>query len=167
MIIRRSTDGDFESMLAIVNAAAEAYRGAIPEDRWHEPYMSHDEFAGEIDPGGVEFWVVEEIGRVAAIMGVQDKGEVVLVRHAYVAPTAQRSGLGTLLLHHLESLVDKPVLIGTWAAAGWAIRFYERNGYVLLDREVIEGLLRQYWSIPERQIETSVVLAKPGAMSQI
>lgn len=167
MIIRRAEADDFESMLVIVNDAAVAYRGAIPDDRWHEPYMSSEELAHEIDPGGVEFWVADDAGRITGIMGVQDKGDVVLVRHAYVAPTAQRSSLGRMLLRHLEALVEKPILIGTWAAASWAIRFYEQNGYVLLDREEVERLLRKYWSIPERQVETSVVLAKRPYISQI
>ena len=158
MIIRRNVGEDFQTILAIVNDAARAYRGVIPADRWHEPYISTDELQSEI-AGGVVFWVAEQEGRLAGVMGIQDKGDVALVRHAYVAPTAQRSGVGTTLLRHAESLVDKPILIGTWAAASWAVEFYRRNGYALVTPTEKDRLLRTYWSIPDRQIETSVVLA--------
>ena len=158
MLIRKSVDADFAAMWAIINDAARAYRGVIPADRWHEPYMSADELKTQIAEG-VVFWVAEEDGRLSGLMGIQDKGDVALVRHAYVASTAQRSGVGSKLLHHVESLVDKPILIGTWAAASWAIGFYQRNGYTMLSIGDTDRLLRTYWSIPTRQIETSVVLA--------
>ena len=158
MLIRRSVDADFQAMLAIVNDAARAYEGAIPADRWHDPYMSADELEREI-AAGVVFWVAEQNGSLAGVMGIQDKGDIALVRHAYVAPTTQRTGVGTRLLRHMESLVDKPILIGTWATASWAIDFYQRNGFTLLPSGEKNRLLRIYWSIPERQIETSVVLA--------
>ena len=158
MNIRKSEEADFAAMLAIVNDAARAYRGVIPPDRWHEPYMPRDELEGEI-ARGVEFWVGEQEGRLLGLMGIQDKGDVALVRHAYVVPTTQRSGVGTTLLRHVESLVDKPVLIGTWAAASWAIDFYRRNGYAVVSSQDKDRLLRTYWSIPPRQVETSVVLA--------
>lgn len=145
-------------MLAIVNDAAHAYRGVIPVDRWHEPYMPADDLAREIAEG-VVFWVAEEEGRLSGVMGIQDKGDVALVRHAYVAPTTQRTGVGTRLLRHVEGLVDKPILIGTWAAASWAIEFYRRNGFTVVPGGDKDRLLRRYWSIPARQIETSVVLA--------
>ena len=158
MLIRSSVDADFAAMLAIVNEAAHAYRGVIPADCWHEPYMSADELEREIATG-VVFWVAEDTGRLSGVMGIQDKGDVTLVRHAYVAQTTQRTGVGTKLLRHLESLVDKPILIGTWAAASWAIDFYRRNGFTLVPSEDKDRLLHTYWSIPERQIEMSVVLA--------
>ena len=158
MLIRKSVEADREAMLAIVNDAAHAYRGVIPADRWHDPYMSADELKNEIVEG-VVFWVAEQEGRLFGVMGVQDKGDVALVRHAYVAPTTQRSGLGSSLLRHVEGLVDKPILIGTWAAATWAIEFYRRNGFTLVSSSDKDRLLRTYWSIPARQIETSVVLA--------
>src|SRR5205085_3492236 len=119
MQIRRSVEADRATILAIVNDAARAYRGVIPADRWHEPYMSADELAGEI-ADGVVFWVAEQEGSLSGVMGIQDKGDVALVRHAYVAPTTQRSGVGTTLLRHVARLVDKPILIGTGAAAAWA-----------------------------------------------
>ncbi|HEY7673819.1 MAG TPA: GNAT family N-acetyltransferase [Burkholderiales bacterium] len=145
-------------MLAIVNAAARAYRGVIPADRWREPYMPPDELEKEI-ADGVVFWVAEEDGRLLGMMGIQDKEEVALVRHAYVAPTVQRKGVGTGLLRHVQSLTDKPVLIGTWADASWAIEFYRRNGFTVVPSTHKDYLLRRYWSIPARQVETSVVLA--------
>ena len=161
MLIRNSVDADFATMLAIINDAARAYRGVIPADRWREPYMSRDELAKEIAEG-VVFYVAEERKRLSGVMGIQDKGDVALVRHAYVAPTAQRSGVGTKLLHHVEGLTDKPILIGTWAAASWAIEFYQRNGFTLVSSDEKDRLLKKYWSIPARQVETSVVLASAG-----
>jgi N-acetylglutamate synthase-like GNAT family acetyltransferase len=164
MLIRKSVEADFAAMLAIVNDAAVAYRGVIPADRWHEPYMPSDALERDIAEG-VVFWVAEHEGRLSGIMGIQDKRDVALVRHAYVAPTTQRSGVGTQLLRHVEGLVDKPILIGTWAAASWAIQFYRRNGYTVVTNSDKDRLLRTYWSIPARQIETSVVLAKDAAIT--
>ena len=157
MLIRRSMEADFPAMLAIVNEAARAYRGVIPGDRWHEPYMTADELAIEID-GGVVFWVAEQDRHLLGMMGIQDKGDVALVRHAYVAPTTQRAGVGTRLLRHVEALTDKPILIGTWASASWAIHFYQRNGFSVVSTGEKDRLLRKYWSISARQVETSVVL---------
>jgi N-acetylglutamate synthase-like GNAT family acetyltransferase len=157
-MIRKSVDNDFTAMLAIINNAARAYRGVIPADRWHEPYMPADELSEEI-ASGVVFWVTEREGQLAGLMGIQDKGEVALVRHAYVAPETQKSGVGTSLLRHVQSLTDKPILIGTWAAASWAIEFYRRNGFTVVSTTQKDRLLRKYWSIPTRQVETSVVLA--------
>jgi len=158
-LIRRSGDGDVAAMLAIINAAARAYQGVIPADCWHEPYMSSGELEREM-ADGVDFWVLEQEGRLTGVMGIQDKGDVALVRHAYVAPNTQRTGVGTRLLRYVEGLTDKPILIGTWAAASWAIDFYRRNGFAVVTNSEKDRLLRMYWSIPARQIETSVVLAK-------
>src|SRR6266550_5743068 len=159
MVIRQSTEADFAAIHAIINDAALAYRGVIPADRWHEPYMPADELEKEIEDG-VMFWVAEQDGDVSGVMGIQDKGDVALVRHAYVTTTAQRSGVGTRLLRHVEGLIDKPILIGTWAGASWAIEFYGRNGFTLVPSGDKDRLLQTYWSIPARQIATSVVLAK-------
>ena len=158
MKIRGSTPADVPAIFAIVNDAAQAYRGVIPADRWHEPYMPMDEVRSEI-AAGVQFWVAEEDGKVLGVMGIQDKGDVALVRHAYTATSAQRKGIGTRLLRHVEALNGKPVLIGTWADAKWAIDFYVRNGYTVVSHADKERLLRTYWKIPVRQIDTSVVLA--------
>ena len=158
MMIRTSVDDDFAAMLAIINDAARAYRGVIPADRWHEPYMPADELSKEI-ASGVVFWVAEQEGQLAGLMGIQEKGDVALVRHAYVASDMQKSGVGTTLLRHVQSLSDKPILIGTWAAAAWAIEFYRRNGFTVVSTRQKDRLLRKYWSIPARQVETSVVLA--------
>ncbi len=157
-MIRKSVENDFTAMLAIINDAARAYRGVIPADRWHEPYMPADELSEEI-ASGVVFWVAEREGQLAGLMGIQDKGEVALVRHAYVASNTQKTGVGTTLLRHVQSLTDKPILIGTWAAASWAIEFYRRNGFTVVSIAQKDHLLRKYWSIPVRQVETSVVLA--------
>ena len=156
--IRPCGASEVPQILSIINDAAQAYQDTIPADRWHDPYMSLDELKGQIGQG-VAFWGCESQGSLAGVMGIQDRGEVTLIRHAYVKTELRRSGIGAKLLKHLETLTAKPVLIGTWRAATWAIRFYEKNGYRILARPEIERLLRKYWSIPERQIETSVVLA--------
>jgi GNAT superfamily N-acetyltransferase len=158
MMIRKIGAGDFDAALAIVNDAAQAYRGVIPADRWHEPYMPRDELEKEVE-AGVVFWVAEEEGQLLGVMGIQDKGEVALVRHAYVRPTLQRKGVGRALLRHVERLSAKAMLIGTWADASWAIDFYRRNGFTLVSDSQKNSLLQKYWSIPARQVETSVVLA--------
>lgn len=156
--IRKATPDDVAAIFTVVNDAAQAYRGVIPEDRWHDPYMPMDELAGEI-AAGVVFWVAEEAGRVAGVMGLQDKGAVSLVRHAYVSTARQGTGIGTRLLQHIQARTDRPILIGTWAAATWAIRFYQRHGFAVVSELEKERLLRTFWSVPERQIATSVVLA--------
>jgi N-acetylglutamate synthase-like GNAT family acetyltransferase len=158
MKIRKGVPADFDAILEVINDGAQAYRGVIPPDRWHEPYMPADELTREI-AAGIEFWVAEEGGAVIGVMGIQDKGEVALIRHAYVPTRGQRKGVGTQLLKHLQKLADKPFLIGTWAASSWAIAFYEKNGFSVATSAEKDRLLRTYWSIPERQIETSVVLA--------
>jgi N-acetylglutamate synthase-like GNAT family acetyltransferase len=158
VVIRKSAAGDVPAIFAIVNDAAQAYRGVIPADRWHEPYMPMEELESEI-AAGVQFWVAEDNGVILGVMGIQDKGDVALIRHAYTSSVSQRKGVGTELLRHLERMTSKPVLIGTWAAATWAIDFYERNGFTVVSHAEKERLLRTYWSIPARQVETSVVLA--------
>jgi GNAT superfamily N-acetyltransferase len=157
-MIRPCRDDDFEAIYEIVNDAAVAYKGVIPADRWHEPYMPMDELREEI-ADGVRFWGCERDGELVAVMGIQDRGEVDLIRHAYVRTDLRNQGIGSRLLHHLETLASKPILIGTWVAADWAIRFYAKHGYRLLSRPQTERLLQKYWRIPARQVETSVVLA--------
>jgi N-acetylglutamate synthase-like GNAT family acetyltransferase len=164
--IRQSREADQPAILAIVNEAAQAYRGVIPADRWQEPYMPADELAKEI-ADGVVFWLAEEDGRMAGVMGIQDRGDVALIRHAYVAPGMQRKGVGTRLLRHVQALAGKPVMLGTWADASWAIDFYLRNGFSVVPQRHKDALLRKYWSIPERQVETSVVLADERAMQTL
>jgi len=160
MTIRPCRAADNEAIFAIVNAAAEAYRDVIPADRWHEPYMPISELEGELD-AGVEFWGYEDDGELVGVMGIQDVGDLDLIRHAYVLPGLQGRGIGSALLERLTSDGTRPLLVGTWAAAEWAIRFYERHGFEPVGRQRSAELLRKYWDIPARQIETSVVLAKP------
>jgi N-acetylglutamate synthase-like GNAT family acetyltransferase len=157
-MIRRCDDRDFELILAIINDGAQAYKGIIPADRWTEPYMSREKLQDEIDEG-VVFWGYEETGMLAGVMGIQEIQDVTLIRHAYVRATNQKRGIGARLLCHLRELANGPVLIGTWADAVWAIRFYERHGFQMVGPEEKDRLLKKYWTIPERQIETSVVLA--------
>jgi N-acetylglutamate synthase-like GNAT family acetyltransferase len=157
-MIRECTESDFNTIFKIINDAAQAYKGIIPQDRWHEPYMSLAELRAQIDDG-IVFWGLERDGQLIGVMGIQDKGDVTLIRHAYVMSGAQKQGIGKKLLQHLQNMTDKPILIGTWAAASWAVSFYQKNGYTLVSEEEKNRLLRRYWSIPERQVETSVVLA--------
>src|SRR5689334_22158580 len=159
-VIRRCRDDERPAILAIVNAAAEAYRGVIPADRWHEPYMPADELDREI-AAGVEFWGYEDDGTLAGVMGIQPVRDVELIRHAYVVPGGQRRGIGGKLLQHLLARGERPMLVGTWAAAQWAIDFYARHGFELVDPVRTAELLEEYWDIPTRQVETSVVLARP------
>jgi GNAT superfamily N-acetyltransferase len=151
--------------LAIINAAAEAYRGVIPADRWHEPYMSPEELDAEI-AAGVEFWGYELDGQLLGVMGIQPVRDVHLIRHAYVAPAAQRRGVGGALLEHLLAEMDGRVLVGTWAAAGWAVDFYLRHGFVHVGPALTRELLHEYWSIPERQVATSVVLERKSSTAR-
>ena len=156
--IRKCEDRDFEKIFQIINEAAQAYKGVIPADRWKEPYMSRTELEEEVRDG-VNFWGYELDGKLVGVIGVQDLKDVTLIRHAYVRRENQRQGIGNKLLSHLVSQAKRPVLIGTWADAAWAIQFYTRNGFSQVPRPTKEILLRKYWSIPERQVETSVVLA--------
>jgi N-acetylglutamate synthase-like GNAT family acetyltransferase len=157
-MIRRCKEQDLEAVYAVINDAAQAYRGVIPEDRWHEPYMSSEELRHEITHG-VVFWGYEEAGNLIGVMGIQHVQDVTLIRHAYVRTDHQRQGVGRQLLRYLMEQTTRPTLVGTWADAVWAIRFYEKHGFRLLSGEEKDQLLRKYWSIPERQVETSVVLA--------
>jgi GNAT superfamily N-acetyltransferase len=160
--VRPCRDDEHSAILAIINAAAEVYRGVIPADSWHEPYMSRSEFDREI-AAGVTFWGYEHDGVLIGVMGIQSVRDVELIRHAYVAPTSQRRGVGSALLLHLQGLnTGRHLLVGTWAAADWAIRFYSRHGFELVSPERKNQLLKAYWTIPERQANTSVVLAMPA-----
>jgi len=158
-MIRLCTEADFDTIYAIVNEAAEAYRGVIPADRWHEPYMSQDDLRHEID-SGVWFWGYEEDGELIGVMGIQDVQDVTLIRHAYVSTANQGQGIGGKLLAELRKLTTRPILIGTWAAAAWAIRFYEKHGFRMVTPVEKDRLLKKYWSIPDRQVETSVVMVE-------
>ena len=152
-------------ILDVVNAAAQRYKGAIPEDCWHEPYMSRSELEREL-AAGVEFTTHEIDGKLVGVMGMQPVRNVHLIRHAYVLPEYQGHGIGRQMLARLREATKGPILIGTWAAATWAIGFYERNGFRLVPESVKALLLRTYWTIPERQIDTSVVLAAPALTAE-
>ena len=157
-MIRLCEEQEFEQIWAIVNDGAQAYRGVIPADRCAEPYMSKDELRGQIEEG-VVFWGYEEGSRLLAVMGIQRVKDVTLIRHAYVRSGWQKRGIGAQLLGHLSGLTKDPILIGTWADAVWAIRFYEKHGFRMVGFAEKERLLKKYWKISERQTETSVVLA--------
>jgi len=158
--IRSCRDDERPVVLGIINSAAEAYRGVIPADRWHVPYMSPVELDREV-AGGVEFWGYETDGALVGVMGIQEMPGVDLIRHAYVLPGSQGCGIGGALLKYLRRLSSQPMLVGTWAAADWAIRFYRQHGFELVSVERKTSLLKTHWTIPDRQIETSVVLASP------
>ena len=158
VMIRQCDNSEVELIYSIINDAAEAYKGVIPGDRWKEPYMSKDELRHEIDQG-VVFWGYEQDGQLVGVMGIQHLQDVTLIRHAYVRTAKRNQGIGGKLLSSLRQQATRPLLVGTWADALWAIRFYENHGFRLVSWEEKERLLRKYWSIPERQVETSVVLA--------
>lgn len=157
-MIRLCAKADFDLIHTIINDGAQAYKGIIPADCWTEPYMSKDELQHEIDHG-VAFWGYANGGELLGVMGIQPVHDVTLIRHAYVRTPNQKQGIGARLLSHLRTLTDDPVLIGTWADAAWAIRFYEKHGFRLMPKDLKDRVLRRYWKIPERQAETSVVLA--------
>lgn len=157
-MIRQCGSTEFEMIYGTINDAAQAYKGIIPADRWKEPYMSRDELRHEMGEG-VMFWGYYEDGELVGVMGIQHVIDVTLIRHAYVRTAKRNQGVGRRLLSMLREQTTHSILVGTWANAIWAIRFYEKHGFRLVSREEKDRLLRRYWSIPERQIETSVVLA--------
>jgi N-acetylglutamate synthase-like GNAT family acetyltransferase len=159
-MIRQCNTNDFEAIYAIINDAARVYKGVIPEDRWKEPYMTRNELQHQINEG-VVFWGYEEDGELIGVMGNQYVQDVSLIRHAYVRPERQKQRIGRELLVNLCGRTDRPTLIGTWASAVWAIRFYEKNGFETVSEPEKNRLLKKHWSIPARQVETSVVLADP------
>lgn len=161
-MIRLCAPNETAAILSIVNAGAEAYRGVIPDDCFHDPYMTPRQLQGDI-AAGVSFWGYESDGELIGVMGLQHVADVDLIRHAYVSPSSQGRGVGSALLTHLQDSATCPMLVGTWAHAVWAIRFYERHGFALVPRDETPALLRKYWSISHRQIETSVVLTSRRA----
>lgn len=163
-MIFKCNQEDLHVICDIINDASIAYKGVIPEDRWHEPYIPEDELRTQL-ADGVEFWGFKVEGRVLGVMGIQYKGEVTLIRHAYVRTSERSQGIGGKLLTHLNSMATTPILIGTWEDAKWAINFYLKNGFRLLEREEINILLPKYWKIPSRQVETSVILASSNWIS--
>ena len=157
-MIRQCDDTDFDTIYSIINEAAQKYKGIIPEDRWKKPYMAREELEHEIEHG-VVFWGYERDGELIGVMGIQRVQDVTLIRHSYVRATAQGEGVGSKLLSFLRNQSTRPILIGTWADAVWAIRFYEKHDFRLISTEEKNRLIKKYWSIPQRQAETSVVLA--------
>lgn len=162
-MIRRCTDDDVPAIDAIINEAARAYRGVIPADCWHEPYMKRTDLVADIG-AGVEFWGWDDAGLLLGVMGLQVVRDVTLIRHAYVRPSHQSQGVGGALLTRLAAETAAPLLVGTWAAAQWAIRFYERHGFRLVGSEEKDRLLGAYWNISLRQRQTSVVLTRDSRL---
>ena len=158
MIIKSDLKKDLNIICEIINDASIAYKGIIPTDRWKEPYMPKEELETQISEG-VEFWNYQEDNKILGVMGIQFKEEVTLIRHAYVRTIARQKGIGGKLLKHLTNMTNTPILIGTWADASWAIDFYKKHGFRQLPNKEKNKLLNIYWSIPERQVETSIVLA--------
>jgi GNAT superfamily N-acetyltransferase len=165
-MIRLCETRDFDAIWSIINDGANAYKGVIPADRWHDPYMPKAELQREID-GGVIFWGYEQETLLVGVMGIQEVRDVTLIRHAYVRTNLQAKGIGGQLLAHLRKLATNPLLIGTWADATWAIRFYEKHGFQLVLGQKKDELLEKYWTIPKRQVETSVVLASPEWLQRL
>ena len=165
-MIRNATESDYSAILEVINDAAMAYKGIIPADRWHEPYMTRAELEAQIEEG-VQFLCSLEDGKLVGVMGIQDREEVNLIRHAYVSTQLRGKGIGTQLLRELINSSQKPILIGTWKAASWAIRFYEKHGFSMVSEGDKNVLLKKFWSIPDRQVETSVVLADSRYREQV
>ena len=161
-MIREATTSDFDQIWQIINDGAQAYRGAIPADCVSDPYMSRDELRHELNQG-VRFYLFEQDGHGVGVMGIQDVCDVTLFRHAYVRTAYHNRGIGSNLLTRLLHSTVKPVLIGTWRDATWAIRFYQRHGFEALDNAVAQKLLLRYWTVPVRQRELSVVLSQSSA----
>ncbi len=159
-MIRKCGEADFQTIYDIINDAALAYKGVIPEDCWHEPYMPMEELRNEIE-SGVLFWGYEQEGKLIGVMGIQPVIDVTLIRHAYVRTKSRNHGIGGQLLTFLYNQTSGPVLIGTWADATWAIGFYQKNGFQLVPSGERMSLLKKYWQAPERQFEVSVVLGDP------
>ena len=154
-MIRQCQQGDTKRIHTIINEAARAYQGVIPFDCFHQPYMSREELEREMKR--MTFFGWEANGELVGVMGFEPIKDVTLVRHAYVLPRWQRQGIGSKLLGYLKGLViTSRLLVGTWADAHWAIDFYQKHGFSL--RPDKDELLKTYWDIPHRQIETSVVL---------
>lgn len=162
-MLRRCGHEDRPAMLEVINAAATVYEGVIPNNFCRSPYMRIEELDGEI-ADGVEFSGVWADDLLCGVMGVQDRGDVILIRHAYVRPAVQSRGIGGRLLSQFCDAADKPLLVGTWAAADWAVRFYERHGFARAAPEEVPHLLAAYWSVPGRQAQASVVLARPATI---
>jgi N-acetylglutamate synthase-like GNAT family acetyltransferase len=158
IMIEQYSPADFQTVYEIINDASSAYKGIIPADRWNEPYMPEEELREQLEDG-IEFWCYKQNNEIVGVMGIQEKSDVTLIRHAYVRTARRGLGIGGKLLAHLTTLTSKPVLIGTWADADWAISFYQKHGFSLVETELKNKLLHTYWSVPERQVETSVVLA--------
>ncbi len=157
-MIRPCTDADHAAIQAVVNDAAQRYRGVIPPDCWHQPYMPHGELLDEI-AAGVDFWGWQEnSGALIGVMGIQNVHDATLIRHAYVLSSHQSRGIGGALLNRLLGQSGGQLLVGTWAAAEWAIRFYQRHGFGLVSALEKDRLIMKYWKISERQREVSVVL---------
>jgi GNAT superfamily N-acetyltransferase len=157
-MIRQCDDSELEMMWEIINDAAQAYKGIIPADRWRQPYMPKDELRREMDEG-IVFWGYEEAGELIGVMGIQHVQDVTLIRHAYVRTAKQNHGIGGKLLSFLRKQTTRPILIGTREDAVWAVRFYQKHGFRFVPSGEEDRLLREYWWVPQRQIETSVVLA--------
>lgn len=157
-MIRQCTPAEFDEIWTVIDDAASAYRGIIAPDRWKDPYMSRDELRREIVEG-VVFWGFFHDDRLLGVMGLQHVADVALIRHAYTRTAVQGRGIGTALLEHIQRQTDRPILVGTWKAATWAVRFYEARGFRLVEAQQKDALLRRYWTVPARQIEESVVLA--------
>ena len=165
-MVKRCQEYDFDTIYEIINDSALAYKNVIPHDCWHEPYMTKEKLKSEIMKG-IEFWCYEENGTILGVMGIQQIQDITLIRHAYIRPQNRRQGIGSLLLEFLKLKIEKPIFIGTWSAANWAIAFYQKHEFFLVKEDIKTKLLKKYWNISERQNETSVVLADKKALQFI
>jgi len=157
-MIRKGDAGEIAVIADVINDGARAYKDVIPPDRWQEPYMPMDYLTSEVG-AGVEFWVDDLAGELVGVMGIQDVKDVTLIRHAYVRTSSRRAGTGSKLIKFLQDLTTRPLLIGTWTDATWAIDFYKKHGFQMITGTEKDALLDIYWTLPQRQIEESIVLA--------
>jgi len=159
-MITEYTNKDLFDILHVINNAASKYKGVIPDDCWHEPYMSEKELINEFD-NGVRMFGYEKDNLLVGVMGIQDVHDVTLIRHAYTLGNYQGMGIGKALLQQLFKVNESSsLLVGTWEDATWAIRFYVNNGFALHGRARADQLLNKYWQVPVKQMQHSVVLEK-------
>ena len=159
-MITECTKKNISNILYVINDASLKYKGIIPNDCWHEPYMTKQKLISEF-ANGVRIFGYNKDNNLVGVMGIQELKDVTLIRHAYILTQYQGLGIGKSLLQHLFKIkTSSCLLVGTWRDATWAIQFYEKFGFVLHTKKQTAQLLKKYWDLPSKQIENSVVLKK-------
>ena len=159
-MIREYTKIDSSEILHVINNAASKYKGIIPDDCWHEPYMSEKELINELNDG-VHMYGYHDNNKLIGVIGVQEVKDVILIRHAYTLTSYQSKGKGGILLEYLlKQNQNSRLLVGTWKNATWAIQFYKKFDFIIHTKDETALLLKKYWNIPTKQVENSVVLER-------